>query len=162
MKILAFDQSSQVSGYSVFEDNQLIESGVFTVSGDTNKRLYKIQTKVKNMINTYAPDKVIIEDIQWEEKQHGNVHTFKVLAQLQGALISLFEDLKIDYDIVLASSWRSTLGIKGKDRPVYKKNTQLYVAQHYGKSVSEDEADAIAIGAHAALGNKKNPHDWTT
>lgn len=161
MKILAFDQSSQTSGYALFEGCNLIDSGIFTISGnDTNKRIVKIRRKIQKMIEEYQPDKVIIEDIQWEEDQHGNVHTFKVLAQLQGALITLFEDIKMPYDIVLAGTWRSTLKIRGKVRSTYKANAQKYVLEEYGKKVSEDEADAICIGAHAYLSVQKNPHDW--
>jgi hypothetical protein len=54
MKILAFDQSSRTSGWSVFEDGKLVEYGKFTFSDeDFGKRLEKIRNKVSDMIDKY-------------------------------------------------------------------------------------------------------------
>lgn len=150
MIILALDQASQISGYSIFDNGQLIDSGIFSVSGDLPKRLIKIRDKTKDLINKYHPDKVILEDIQMEEKQNNNVRTFKALAEVIGVLSAFLTENKINYECVLASTWRSELGIKGKVREVYKKNAQAYVEKCYQKKVSEDEADAICIGAYAS------------
>lgn len=161
MIILALDQASQVSGYSVFNGNNLIASGTFSVSGDLPKRLIKIRDKVINLIKEYNPDKVILEDIQMEENQKNNVKTFKALAQVIGVLSMYLTENKIKYDMVLASSWRSVLGIKGRTREVYKKNAQIYVKDNYNKDVSEDEADAICIGAYGARNGEGEGFNWT-
>ena len=64
MIILALDQSSQISGYSVFDGNKLIASGTFTASSnDVGKRFEYIRNKVNDFINEYKPDKIKIEDI---------------------------------------------------------------------------------------------------
>lgn len=160
MIILALDQSSQVSGYSVFNNDILIKSGVFSITGELPSRLIKIRKQVEKLIQEYHPDKVILEDIQLEEKQVNNVRTFKALAQVLGVLSMYLTENKIDYEIVLASTWRSKLGIKGKERSVYKKNTQLYVQKKYNKNVSEDEADAIAIGTYGIMDLKNYGYNW--
>lgn len=49
--ILALDQSSRISGYAVFIDNQLVASGTFTVTDDyIPDRLVKIRNKVIALI----------------------------------------------------------------------------------------------------------------
>lgn len=54
--------------------------------------------------------------------EEGNVITFKALAEVIGVLSAYLSENKIKYEIVLAGTWRSALGIKGKVRSVYKKN----------------------------------------
>lgn len=77
-----------------------------------------------------------------------NVVTYKALAEVIGVITELLVELKIPYQLIPASTWRSGLGIKGTQRAVYKKNAQDYVARIYKKQVPEDEADAICIGSH--------------
>ena len=49
--ILALDQSSRITGYAIFIDNQLIASGTFTVADDyIPDRLVKIRNKVIGLI----------------------------------------------------------------------------------------------------------------
>ena len=51
MTILALDQASRTSGYAVFCDDQLIDSGKFTFEDtDIAKRLMKIRNKVEELI----------------------------------------------------------------------------------------------------------------
>lgn len=55
------------------------------------------------------------------------MQTFKVLAEVYGTISCLLVELGIPQTTVLASVWKSTLGIKGKDRPAQKKAAQEYV-----------------------------------
>lgn len=149
MTILALDQSSITSGYSIFCDNQLIESGTFTFNSTIlSKRLLKIREQIKQLINSYCIEYVILEDIQLETKVPNNVKTYKALAEVIGVITELLEELKIKYELVAPSSWRSQLNIKGNKRIEQKKNAQNYVLKVYKKDVSEDESDAICIGAY--------------
>ena len=154
MIILAFDQSSRTSGYSVFEDNKLKEHGTFTFSNsDLGVRLYKIRQKVEELINLYHPDKIIFEDIQlqdeiYSQKSIGNVKTFKTLAEVFGIIYELATELNIDNEAYLAGTWRKGLGIAGNHRDQQKANAQKWVYDNYGIRVVEDEADAICIGAY--------------
>ncbi len=45
-----------------------------------------------------------------------NVVTYKKLAYVQAVLIQMFDELKLLYEIIASSSWKSTLGIKGRAR----------------------------------------------
>ena len=118
MTILALDQASIISGYSIFCDNQLIDSGTFSCNSSTilSKRLVKIRDKIKDLINAYCIEYVILEDIQLETKIPNNVKTYKALAEVIGVITELLEELKIPFEIVSPSSWRSVIGIQGKKR----------------------------------------------
>lgn len=154
MKLLALDQSSRVSGYAVFDDEELIDSGTFTCTDeDISKRLVKIRNKVLGLIQTHNIEFVIIEDIQMQ-RQINNVATHKVLAEVLGVCEELCSELHIPHELVHATTWKSTLKIKGTKRDEQKKNAQAFVADTYGKKVSQDESDAICIGTHYIKSNK--------
>lgn len=146
--ILALDQSSRVSGYAVFKNNQLIMSGTFSVTDDSiPSRLVKIRTKVKDLINQYNIDKIILEDIQLQT-QTNNVTTYKALAEVLGVLEELSAELGIPHETIFSTSWKAGLNIKGRDRATQKKNAQLFVSENYNLKVSQDESDAICIGTY--------------
>jgi Holliday junction resolvasome RuvABC endonuclease subunit len=64
MRVLAFDQASRTSGYSVFEDGKLVTYGKFTYDDeDFGERLVHIRNKVISLIETHIPDKIAFEDI---------------------------------------------------------------------------------------------------
>lgn len=149
MRLLALDQASRTSGYAVFNDDELITYGTFTYDDeDIGIRLHKIRNKVKSLIAEYNIQQVVFEDIQLQGNVANNVQTFKTLAEVFGVIYELVTDLKLEHDAVLSSSWKSTLGIKGRTRPEQKKNAQAYVINTYGVRPSQDASDAICIGAH--------------
>ena len=145
MKLLSFDQSSQTTGWAYFEEGELVKYGKFTFDyPDMGVRLMQFRNKVKELIETYLPDEIAFEDIQLQE----NTKTFKVLAEVYGVLYELITELGIKNDAILASSWKSTLGIKGRTRPEQKRNAQQYIQNAFGVKPTQDEADAICIGLH--------------
>ena len=149
MTILALDQASRTSGYAVFCDDQLIDSGKFTFEdADIARRLMKIRNKVEELINEFCIEKIILEDIQCQGNVVNNLETFKILAEVIGVLTELAAEKKLPYELVYSTVWKSTLQIKGRTRPEQKKNAQQYVLNTYGKKVTQDESDAICIGAH--------------
>ena len=158
-KILALDQSSRITGWAVFEDDKLIDSGKFTVSDDDiGIRLVKIRKKVLELISQFEIDKVYFEDIQLQGNVTNNVQTFKVLAEVFGVIYETLKEIDMPNETVLAGTWKSKLGIKGARRDEQKRNAQAYVQNTYGKKVSQDESDAICIGAYAVL-NTPQPSD---
>ena len=145
MKLLSFDQSSQTTGWAYFEEGELVKYGKFTFDyPDMGVRLMQFRNKVKELIETYLPDEIAFEDIQLQE----NTKTFKVLAEVYGVLYELITELGIKNDAILASSWKSTLGIKGRTRPEQKRNAQQYIQNAFDVKPTQDEADAICIGLH--------------
>lgn len=152
--ILALDQASRTSGWSVFENDDLVASGTFTYDDDDfSLRLVKIRNKVIQLIREYNVDKVLLEDIQLQG-QTNNVDTYRKLAEVLGVLEELCSELKIPHEIIHSQTWKSTLNIKGRDRATQKRNAQAFVAATYGKKVSQDESDSICIGTHYIKTNK--------
>ena len=146
--ILALDQASRTSGYAIFQEGRLIASGTFTYEdSDFSLRLVKIRNKVISLIEEYNINKILLEDIQLQG-QTNNVTTYKALAEVLGVLEELAREYNIPHELVHSQSWKSTLGIKGRDRATQKRNAQLYIAEVYGLKVSQDQSDAICIGTH--------------
>lgn len=161
MRILAFDQSSRTSGFAVFQNDKLIDYGKFTYEDtDFGVRLFHIRNKIISLINTYNPDKVIFEDIQLQNNVVNNVDTFKKLSEVFGIIYELVTELNIPHLTVLSSTWKSTLNIKGRDRAAQKRNAQLWVQENYNISPTQDECDAICIGAHA-IRKANDSFDWS-
>lgn len=156
--LLALDQASKVTGWAIFEDGELKSYGKISLDDpNTDIRLVQLRQGIQTLVADYNIDEVIFEDIQQQNNVANNVQTFKVLAEVYGVVSELLQELQIPHSTVLAASWKSTLGIKGRTRAEQKKNAQLYVEQNYGIHVIQDIADAVCIGTHHI---KKNKCAW--
>ena len=162
-KILALDQSSRITGWAIFDNGKLVNYGKFNaevVGANIGDRLEFIRNKIRKIIEDNQIDEVIMEDIQMQGNVVNNVQTFKVLAEVFGVISELLVEMKIPQSAVLASSWKSALGIKGRARAEQKQNAQKWVIDTYSVKPTQDECDAICIGAHR---NKCAPDigfDW--
>ena len=152
--ILALDQASRTSGWSVFQEEQLIASGTFTYDDDDfSLRLLKIRNKVISLIETYNINYILLEGIQLQG-QTNNVETYRKLAEVLGVLEELACEKNIPHEIIHSQTWKSVLDIKGRDRATQKRNAQAFVVAAFGKKVSQDESDSICIGASYIKSNK--------
>lgn len=160
MRLLALDQASRTTGYAVFEDDQLVKSGTFTLrSDDVGERLVDYRKHIEKLIVDNDIEEVAFEDIQMQG-QVNNVQTFKVLAEIFGVTQEFLVENGHSYHIVSSNTWKSKLQIKGRTRVEQKRNAQIYVLENFDKKVSQDESDAICIGASIVLDNKKNKADF--
>ena len=159
MRLLALDQASRTCGWAIFDNQELIDSGTFTLkSDDIGERLVQYRQYLIDLTDKYEIDEVAFEDIQMQG-QVNNVQTFKVLAEVFGVTQEYLAEQNYFYHIVSSNTWKSKLQIKGRTRPEQKKNAQAYVLEHYNKKVSQDESDAICIGA-SIVGDKRVVHSW--
>lgn len=147
-RLLALDQASITTGWSIFIDDKLEAWGHFTAKGEVGERLHQIREFVAKQVADYDIDQIAFEDIQFQEKVQNNVKTFKVLAETFGVIYELATALEIPNQAILSGTWKSSLGIKGKNRPEQKRNAQAWVINTYNIKCTQDEADAICIGAH--------------
>ena len=163
MIILALDQSTRISGWSIFENKELKDFGHWTETSDSiGKRILNISNHIKDLINKYDPDLVVFENIQLQNRNIG-VDTFQKLAWVQGAIISVLEEWDVEYKIIYASEWRKSCDfLKGNDkhRNEQKKIAQQWVKDTYNLKCTQDEADAICIGVHATL-QSEEVYDWS-
>lgn len=154
-RILALDQATRITGYSIYDGAQLIKYGTFQANGyNALDRDASVRNWMVSMINAWQIDAVGLEGIQFQDNLTGGarmgVTTFEALARLQGILLIACYDLKVPCDSVHTAVWRKHCGVKGKGRADRKKSMQLLAKQWYDISVSEDEADAIGIGKYVA------------
>ena len=148
--LLALDQSSRITGWAVFKDKKLEAYGkiVYDASTPVEERLHGLRIWVKKLIEQYDITEVMLEDIQLQNNVVNNVQTFKVLAEVFGVLAELCIELDIPQSAVLASVWKSKLGIKGAARAEQKRNAQQWVINTYNCKPTQDECDAICIGQY--------------
>ena len=162
--LLALDQSSTTTGYSVFKNGELVVISHFTAKGtDLGSRLEQIRSKIIELINQYDIDEVVFEDIQLQDMAGGKdvgIKTFKILAEVFGVVHELMTELNMDYTIVPPIVWKATFKIAGKGRAKEKKLAQEYVFNTYGIRCTEDEADATCIGAHV-IKKQGSEFNWT-
>ena len=162
-KLLALDQSSRITGWAIFSEGKLEKHGKFdaeVVGAEIGKRLNYIRNKVRDLINDNEITEVILEDIQMQGNVVNNVQTFKTLAEVFGVISELLVEMKIPQSAVLASSWKSALGIKGRARAEQKRAAQEWVVSTYGIKPTQDECDAICIGAHRNKFTPDEGFDW--
>lgn len=146
LKILAFDQSTKISAYSVFIDNEYVECGCIDLHkiNDTSERVRAMGVELCKIIEKYNPEKVIMEEVA----QQSNPLTLKLLARIQGVIIGFCAAHNIDTYIVEPSKWRSILRFKigsGVKRAELKAQAIKYVNDVYDLELSEDECEAICI-----------------
>lgn len=99
-----------------------------------------------SLLNHYSPVVVYIEDTALQR----NAKTLKELAQLQGVIIGYCKSKNIDIHIITPGQWRKQLGFKqgaGIKRAELKKQCFEWVKENMGLEKSEDEVEAIGIGA---------------
>lgn len=147
MKILAFDQSTTVTGWSLIEDGICVDYGLIDL-----RREKRFEVRFKQMclsifqaIDKFKPAIVAIEDTY----NSNSPKVLKSLSQLQGAIIAYCNSNDISYSIILPTHWRSTLGFnqgKSLKRNDLKKQAVDFIKAKYGIISTSDEADAICIG----------------
>ena len=147
MKVIAFDQSTRVTGFSIFVDGQYFRSGVINLAKikDTEERSREMGIAICKEISLNQPDVVIIEDIQ----NQSNISTVILLARLQGVILGYCAAHNIRCEIIGPSRWRATLhfvqGPKVK-REELKQQGIDYVKNHLGfDDFTEDQCEACCL-----------------
>lgn len=149
--ILSLDVATK-TGWCVFESGKVRVFGSFGVGANTHgEKLMKFEKEIRNLLNKYNPDIVLIEDIYCVNKK-----TYSYLSMLRGiAIVTVFKLMKIDPVFMSASQVRKILGC-GKT----KRETFDWVCEKYKIDLSfnsdNDIADSIALGTAFLLSNPAN------
>ena len=156
MKVLSMDQSTRVTGWSVFDDGQYVDSGVIDLHKitDTDERSKQMGLEICKLIEEHKPSEMVIEEVAMQS----NVNTLKKLARIQGMAIGFATAHNIPTHILEPSRWRASLnfvqGPKVK-REQLKQQSRDFVKNILGlniKSEDENEATAINEAAHRIYG----------
>ena len=169
-RILALDQATKVTGYSIFDNGKLVKVGTFhTSSDDEVARCASIKNWFLSMVQMWKPDHVGIEGIQYQAKTFdgdtvGSVTLFQALAHLQGVLLVTCHELNLPCRVCPTNTWRNACGVKGRARADKKKSMQLLAKQWYDINATDDEADAIGIGYYMTTIVNRNTtiSNWET
>ena len=79
MKLLSLDISTKSTGWAVFEDKKLVEYGCITSSStDLIKRIHTITDGIKEILNKYTIDKIVVEEVR-PELGTQNIKTHRAL-----------------------------------------------------------------------------------
>lgn len=154
-RILALDQATHITGWSIFDNESLIKFGVFQTNLSSEMaRCAEIKSWLISMINNWQPDFVGLEGIQFQVTSDGKhsmgVTVFETLAHLQGILMQTCYELGVKFEVCSTNTWRAHCGVKGRTRTDKKRSMQVLVKEWYDLSVSDDESDAIGIGKYYA------------
>ena len=158
-RILALDQATHISGWSVFEQDKLVNYGTYEAksNADDAARISEIKAWLSHMCTSWKVDLVCFEDIQLQKfkaesgGESAAVVTYKKLAHLQGVLINYCYENNIPYEIMPVATWRNFSNVKGKTRQDRKKSAQLRVLDLFDVNANQDISDAILIGRCAAV-----------
>jgi Holliday junction resolvasome RuvABC endonuclease subunit len=151
MKVLALDQSTRVSGYTVFDNGEYVHSGMIDMSKsklETGKRSFEMAKAIWKIIKQYKPEYLILEETQ----QQTNAKIVIVLSRLQGMIIGYAEAHGVKVHILEPAKWRKALsysqGPKVK-RAELKQQSIDYVKENLGMDLPEDQAESCCIGIAA-------------
>lgn len=150
MKILSLDLSTKSSGYAIFEDEKLIDSGVIRNSDkDLLVRGNYMAEFVRLLCEKYGRfDLVGIEDL----KIIHNQSVLVMLAQVQGMVLRELNGQEVKF--VFPTVWRKGFKLNGKRADAKAKAIEL--CNELGYTVEcDDDAEAILLGIYFQKGVDK-------
>lgn len=149
IKVLAFDTSTTSTGWAVFEDAEFARSGCI----DLRRSKYSAEDRIKVMcheiidiLKKEKPNIIVVEKISVNR----NLDTIRKLSRIID--VCFFYTLllgNVRFHEYSPAQWRSALGMQRKhaSRQIYKTLATKYADKHFKDGVTEDEGDAICIGA---------------
>ena len=159
MIYLSLDQSSRITGWAIFNNNNLTDCGQFAIKANKTmqERLNDFVSELEILITTFKPDKIFYEGIQYQS----NAETYKKLAYIQAMIIFCTNVLDIEIKELPPSHWRSILKDEfnwnfGRARAEQKQKSQAFVEKYFNTITSEDTCDAICLGYAGIIEENKN------
>lgn len=149
IKIIALDTSTRLTGWAVFQNERYCKSGI--INWDKKnllapERIDLMNKSILDLLNKEKPDAIIVEQVSVSR----NMKTVRELCRIVDScyFYTLLNGGKL-YEIS-PSEWRGAIGMQRKngDRYTYKQMAIKYAEDFFAnRSVADDEADAICIGA---------------
>ena len=166
-RILALDAATGITGYAIFDNNILVNYGVFKVDKNLSaeERINIIKKWLKAALVEWKPDNISIENIQLQAFGKGGnyqVETYRTLANLQGVIVDTIFEAQIPFTLIYSSEWRKYCGISEGSalRDNKKKQAQDKVKLWYQQDCTQDEADAICLGKYACHVFRNSKSSW--
>lgn len=126
MIAMSIDASTTCCGWSIFDDDKLLDCGKLKpIDEDAHwrDRIISLIPQINKIVKKYKPSKVYCEDIPLMAKRGKS--TLVTLGAMQGALLGLFSAWSIPIEFIAVSTWRRNIGLfdgteKGKERDEMK------------------------------------------
>lgn len=155
MTTLSFDPGTNSTGWSLFEDNKLLDAGKFRATSTWNqsKRLGYMLKRSQELISTVIPDVVVVE----EQFMGVNRKTSLITARAMGVIIAysgLLDIKVVGFPPAEVKKAVTNMGnadkyvVSAKINELYKGNPVMSKIGPYvesGKDKTDDIYDAIAI-----------------
>lgn len=155
---MGIDASTSSSGWSIFQDSQLIDCGVIKPkqSNDWKSRIKEEWGEFSKLLQKYSPTYIYAEDVPLKDGSK----TILKLGAVQGMIIALGALFNIDIIFLSPSEWRGELNIydgtrEGTHRDILKKKAIDKVNKTFdldlkwiapkSKKNEDDIAEAILI-----------------
>jgi len=157
--ILGLDCSTTSTGWSIFDDKGLAAYGIIKPDGnDWRERLILQAPKLKEIIEKYKPQKIVMEDVPLNSQ--GGLKILVVLGAVQGLVLGIASSLNVPIRFVTPNEWRSKVGLftgnrTDTKREEMKRRSVEMANQEFGlnlqwiskssKKNEDDISDAILI-----------------
>lgn len=157
--ILGLDCSTTSTGWSIFDNGGLAAYGIIKPEGDDwRTRLIMQAPKLKEIIEIYKPEKIIMEDVPLNSQ--GGLKILVVLGAVQGLILGVASSLNVPIKFVTPNEWRSKVKLftgnkEGTKREEMKRKSIEMANQEFGlnlkwfskssKKNEDDISDAILI-----------------
>lgn len=144
---LGLDCATKKTGYSIFDNDQLVESGTLVTSSEEIKdRIEELFFAIRNIVSKYDIEIIILEDVP--VNSHSNLKVGKDLATLQGVVLGICFENNIGYHLYNPSAWRSIIKTydgtrEGMKREVQKQKAVEIANELYGLSLNYRKTDTI-------------------
>lgn len=147
MKILAFDQATNITAWCLWNQTAPTKFDYFEISmkEPISARLEFMSNSIRELVYQEMPTLIAIEDVSFQK----NAQVLIDLARLQGHIMRIAMDAGIPVVIYKPSAWRKVVGIKtgkGIKRDELKNTAMALIRDRHGLEVPEDIAEAICIG----------------
>jgi Holliday junction resolvasome RuvABC endonuclease subunit len=146
MKAIGFDQSTKITGYSVWINKKLIKYGTLEVKNADKfnpwERMREMYWLISDFLDNEKPDIVGFEGVQFQN----NYSVYQVLSEMRGVLATALIERDVAFVDIMPTEWKSFCKIQGKKREDQKLNTIQMVKREFNIDVTEDEADSIGLG----------------
>ena len=159
MKYLALDNALATTGWSVWEDEELLHYGTFSTksSAQLEQRLGQFWNELNILHNIHEFEYLFLEDCQ----KQANELTYKRLCMVQATILLWCYFNEIKYTVLSPSHWRKILTDKykikfGRSRADQKAAARSFVKEHFSLSLGEDICDSISLGKAGFIEYNKN------
>lgn len=149
MRILSLDTSTKVSGYAVYDDNDLIYYSSIDKSSikDSELRMMAMVSGIFILMQQYKPDVVAIEEMVVPR----NPQTQRMLTMILGAVYGQCLQAGIYYCSLRPTQWRAAVKDEGEKLPRKRDDLKSWSISKVNNlfkisEIDDNVSDAILIG----------------